>query len=50
MNIEIKPFEFEIRTHVIFGQGKIDVLAELLEKESFKSVCIIIDWYAKLEF
>lgn len=39
----INAFEFEIKTHIIFGVGKILSLVEILEKESFNSVAVIID-------
>ncbi|MBD3249373.1 iron-containing alcohol dehydrogenase [Candidatus Woesearchaeota archaeon] len=43
MKEEIKSFDFEIRTHVIFGEGRIKELADILESEFCSSVAVIVD-------
>ncbi len=39
----MNPFEFELRTHVVCGPGKIAELATILEKDSFKDIAVVID-------
>ncbi|MCX6707909.1 MAG: iron-containing alcohol dehydrogenase [Candidatus Woesearchaeota archaeon] len=39
----MKPFNFKIKTDVIFGPGRTAELAEILKKERFNAIAVIID-------
>jgi len=43
MEDKIKNFEFEIRTHVMYGEGKAAGLGDLLKAESFTNAAVIVD-------